>query len=164
MDASLWRIAYIYSIYQLALVSAVLFAPQLLPRWFQDYVKAACVLLAVIWVMMYMHIGPGRIISYYQHMFPRVPRWILHVVDILLHFVPVLLLGLPSTYASYTFAFGVLLLWYIMVRPMMSVVYDYLPMTLIDKAVFILGPLLVITITVIHYGLMYLRHNMPRLG
>ena len=148
---NLWYVAHIYSIYQISMVVVLLFFPQTLPEWFKDYIRAASIIVAIGWLMLYFYVGPSKIEEFYKMRFPWIDTKLIYFIDIMVHFVPVFLVGLPRSYYSYFIAFGIILVWYVVFRPIIQKAYAILPLQLLDFAFFLLGPLVVLVITIIHY-------------
>lgn len=147
-----WLIAKMYSVYQIGLVIIYLLFKDTLPQLFKDYVRAASLIVAIGWVTLYFYVGPNEIEKFYRHKFPFIPRQLIYLIDITIHILPIFIVGLPESYISYSYTFAVILIWYIFVRPIVQKVYGILPIGITDLAFFVLGPIIVIVITILHYN------------
>ena len=146
----LWRLGYIYSVYQLVLVTLIVALPRAFPAWFVDYVRAATAIVAIGWIGIYIRVGKNKIFDMYASLFPYIPRSAFYLIDIGTHFVPLLVMGLPRNAMSYLIAVMFITLWYHMVRLSLPTVYNLLPITEMDLAFYALAPLLAATLYIIH--------------
>ena len=158
-EQSWWPVIYAYSVYQIVLVMIVVLFPQWCSFRFKDYVRAASLIVALTWLILYVYVGPSKLVQYYRNTpyLEKVPTQVLYFLDICIHFLPVLLVGLPQSSFSYAIAIGIILIWYSIFRPMWSHLYGFVPPRITDMLFFIVAPIAIITLSYAH-----IRRVQPR--
>jgi hypothetical protein len=141
-----WRMAYMYTIYQLVLVFIVLAFPRFLPEWVKDYVRATSVFIAIGWYGLYMYLGPDKIYSLYAFLLPSVNRDAFMVMDVLIHAIPLIILGPPHNPISYIVAFFAITIWYNTTRLILPGVYNLLPVSESNTVFYLIGPILALVL------------------
>lgn len=150
MTSDWWFAASMYSYYQFGFVVLVTLFPSLFPSKFIDTVRASTVLVACGWLLLYVAVGPAQIAAFYQRIFPQVPKEIVYTLDIIVHFIPVMIVGLPIEKYSYFIAFAMLLVWYLVFRPMTQKVHGYVIRRTADWIFFVAGPIAVLLLSLGH--------------
>lgn len=145
----LWRLAYMYSIYQLILVMGLMLFPKVYPTWFADYVRATSVFVALGWIGIYIRVGMKNIYNMYASIYPGISQPVFLIADICTHFVPLLLIGFPHEPKSYFIAAFFVMVWYQSVRNMMPTIYNLLPISEYDIIFYMLCPMLTIALYII---------------
>ena len=143
----LWRLAYVYSIYQLVLVILTVRFPHAFPEWVKDYVRAVSVIVAIGWFVLYMYVGSEKIFDIYKSLFPFIHSPIvIYVIDMITHVLPVFIVGWPHNPASFFVAMVFVTLWYISVRTTLPYMYNLLPIAETDVVFYTLVPALTIVL------------------
>jgi hypothetical protein len=91
----------------------------------QETVRAATFIVAASALYIYVRYGPVAIYRFYNTVLPTVftnPALTV-AYDVLVHFVPVLLLGLPAGGAPLLIAYAAVALWYMAVRSKIQTIY-----------------------------------------
>ena len=119
----------------------------------QDIVRATTFLILAAIVLIWM---TGNVLSIYEKLYnsfeiaPSVSLTkkyaIMFILDIILHLLPFLSLGLPHHGISFLFAYGIMMIWYGMVRDRIG--FIYVPHLPYDSSMFILGIVAVLGSTV----------------
>ena len=120
---------------------------------FQDIVRATTFLILTAIVLIWM---TGNVLSIYEKLYnsfefaPSVSLTkkyaIMFILDIILHLVPLLIIGIPQHGVSFLFAYGIMMIWYLLVRDHIGSIYiPYLPY---DSSMVVLGIVAVLGSTV----------------
>lgn len=111
-----------YNVYAVLLI--VLFRQfKTIPILILETVRATSLLIAIAVIFIYMTKGIKHVWGMYHSMYPSWPSWTLLPYDWLLHFVPVMLMGLPSVLGSMTTGFLFIVVWYLLVKDRMKQLY-----------------------------------------
>jgi len=116
INKSFYRNIYMYTLYQFIAVVIVLMYPKILPVWAKDIVKASCIIIALlVFIITYFIIGYTKLIQLIRALFPFIPydigTYIFPLGNLLVHYVVVLLLGLPKNIVSVIYASCVIYIW-----------------------------------------------------
>ena len=141
-----WRMAYMYTIYQLVLVLIVIALPKFLPEWVKDYVRASSVFIAIGWYGLHMYVGSEKIYMLYASLLPSVNPYVFMIIDVLIHTIPLIILGPPRNPISYMVAFVAITIWYNMTRLLLPRVYHLLPVSESNIVFYLIGPILAIVL------------------
>ena len=128
-----------------------------MPIFVQDIIRASTLLILVAVSTVWLS---GNVLEVYHDLFdsftPRIlvipdsiKTGIMVCYDILFHIVPCLILGLPYHIISYFIAYGIMLLWFIMIRNRLS--YIYSPKISFKRGIIIAGILGIIVAIWIGY-------------
>lgn len=151
---AIWQFVFLYSVYQAFIlgfiVLSMLFSWHVSP-WVLDVIRANCVMIAIAWLLLYLITGPSAIANYYETRY--VPdtnraRMMVRGMDVLIHFIPVIVLGLPKMSTSIVFALGFMAFWYIATRPFLLHFIQYVPIRMIDVLLYMLYPFVVFMLLV----------------
>lgn len=88
-----------------------------------DILAGACLLIAVAAFLTKLHNGLKKSMSLYRSIFGINNIAIMMTIDFLVHYMPVILLGLPRDPSSYIIAYVLLLAYYIPMRGNLNTVY-----------------------------------------
>jgi hypothetical protein len=88
-----------------------------------DVLAALCVLIAAAALLLLLRNGCAGIGRFYYNIFGISDPSTVILLDIVTHYVPVLLLGLPSDPFSYVYAYLMLMVYYILVRNRLNAIY-----------------------------------------
>lgn len=125
---------------------------------FQDIIRASTFLIFVAIVIVWLS---GNVLLIYEKLYDsflnapsvthRTKLIIMFMLDIILHLVPFLILGVPRHGVSFLFAYGIMLSWYVLVRDRIGSIY--VPNLLYDSTMTLVGVVSVIGCFVLSVGL-----------
>jgi hypothetical protein len=107
-----------YTYQVLFIVILIKLKPNLFPEWFIDIIRAIYVIIALLVIyFVYIYYGTERAINSVYNMYPSLHRntntlIIINLINILVHYLPVLILGFPKNNKSYIYAICITLIWY----------------------------------------------------
>jgi hypothetical protein len=107
-----------YTYQVLFIVILIKLKPNLFPEWFIDIIRAIYVIIALLVIyFIYIRYGTERSVNLIYNMYPSVHRnrntlVNIHLLNILVHYLPVLILGFPKNNKSYIYAICITLIWY----------------------------------------------------
>jgi hypothetical protein len=108
--------------------------------WVFDIVRGTALLVASAVAYFYVVYGPRVILSMYERIFPSRSTLLYLLFDWVIHFVPVLVLGLPRHVASLPIAYSLLLSWYAFMRANIPNIYFHsVSMSEYDTLIAVLG-------------------------
>ena len=121
LNTAFYRSIYMYTLYQFIAVVIVLMYPKLLPVWVKDIIKASCIIIALlVFIITYFIIGYTNLIDLIRGLFPFIPydigTYIFPLGNLLVHYVVVLLLGLPHNIVSVIYATFVIYIWILIIN------------------------------------------------
>lgn len=130
------RLFYMPSFYNALLAFAFLIPPvtSLMPPWFWDIIRANAILIAGIVALFYIEYGPSAVAGFYRRLFPDVAdvvaaapdsAWV--ALDIVVHFLPLVILGPPQFPVSLLASVGLFACWYAVIRHDIAWIYDGIP-------------------------------------
>lgn len=94
-----------------------------IPALIIEIIKSTSFIIAIAVVYVYLTRGPQTVMDMYKRLHPSWPLWALLPYDWLLHFVPVLVMGLPSVNGVLTIALMIILIWYLMIESRVEKLY-----------------------------------------
>jgi hypothetical protein len=107
----------------------VLFFPYL-NETIQDIVRATTFLILAAIVLIWL---TGNVLSIYERLYNSfliapdlslIKKYvIMFILDIILHLLPFLILGFPRHGVSFVFAYGIMMIWYLLVRDHIGSIY-----------------------------------------
>ena len=120
--------------------------------WAVDLVRAMSVIIAVTWVLMYALIGQSAIAMYYERvLFARDKAWLayaIRAIDVLVHTIPVVILGLPHRVTSYPYAIVIMGLWYVLMRPYLIIFLKQMSIRMSDIVLYFFYPVIAILLII----------------
>jgi hypothetical protein len=140
----LLRLFQMYTVINLCFV----IAHRAMPEWAQDIIRASTLLILVTVVSFWCS---GNISSIYIDLFDSFFKTtlsdttkilIIAMIDIIIHIVPLLIMGMPHTPSSFIWAYGIMLVWYITVRNHIDKIY--VPGVHSDRSMIVAGLVAVI--------------------
>lgn len=156
---AIWQFSILYSSYQILLVSLVLFASAtklIVPSpWFMDFIRSISIVVAFAWIFMYIFIGPSEVSKYYEaRLLPKQSKYLkyaIRIADVFVHILPVIILGLPSSYGSLFVATFMMLFWYVVTRPFIVRVLKEVPVRFTDLLFYVMYPVLLSIIVILRF-------------
>ena len=110
----------------------------------QDIVRATTFLILAAIILIWL---TGNVLSIYEKLynsFQIAPSMsltkkygIMFILDIILHLIPFLSLGMPNYGVSFLFAYGIMMIWYVFVRDRIGSIY--IPGLPYDSAMMVVG-------------------------
>ena len=149
-----------YTTYQFIAVLLVVFYPTLFPDELIDILRASCVIVGAIIVYFYYHFGYDGIMNAYAQMFDNYPKELQPVlfplVDFIVHFLVIFLVGLPKNPLSILYAAIILIAWFETNKDIIPTIYpfdftkkDY------EYIAYNILPIIIVFLIVITYAISY---------
>jgi len=137
MSRSLKRLSLMWSVYNLILVTLIVFVPQLSQfKQLVDFVKASAVIVGIYWAFAYVLVGPDEIYKMGQSLWPGIEKPPYYAIDFITHFLPIIVLGPPVYKESYILASCFITVWYTATHEKIKEIYEVLPLNLCDIVVY----------------------------
>ena len=154
MKATVVRLSYMLSVYQLILTACVVFIP-ITPKYISDCVRAMAVFIALGWTLLYIYGKNKEVLDMYRSLYThKTPDVVFFIIDFCTHILPFLILGLPQKGYSYIAAGCFVIVWYTLVRSRIQFIYgNILTKKESDLVFYILTPIT----TVILFNLYHLQ-------
>lgn len=154
--SAMWHFLILYATYQIVLVSGLLLARRFwglrISPWMLSFVQAVSLIVGVMWLMMYVLVGPSLVAKYYEtRLFANssVTKYIVRICDVLVHFLPVILLGTTTSVISYIFGGLTMLFWYLVTRPFLTHLLSTMPVRVSDIVMYVAYPICVAMLYII---------------
>jgi len=118
-----------YTYQVLFIIILIKLKPKLFSEWFIDIIRATYVIIALIVIyFIYIRYGQQRILQSIYNSYPSLHRntfntIIIHILNILIHYVPVFLLGFPKNNKSYIYGICITFIWYIINKKDLKYIY-----------------------------------------
>lgn len=152
-----WRINNMLSYYNMVLAYALfIISKQRLykhasTRVLYDVAAALAVLVALAVLLFYVFFGFKGAQRFYTNLIgAEVPIWFAFVLDTFVHFIPFVLLGMPSNPYAFFAAFAIIVVWYLAIRKNFDRVYDNAIFTeFVDDAMLFKLPTAVVVLAVL---------------
>ena len=152
-----WRIHNMLSYYNMVLAYALYAISRQklytnpITRIIYDVEAALAILIALAVLLFYVFFGfKGAQRFYTNLMGAEVPLYLAFIMDTIVHFVPAILLGLPSSPYAFLVAFAIIVIWYLAIRKNFDKVYDNMTFTkFVDEAMLYKLPIAVVTLAVL---------------
>ena len=112
-----------------------------------DIIRAKCIFVALVVIYYYLKFGFDSPRRFYSKILglPKMSLLTAYLIDVFVHFLPVILLGLPRNVMSYIFAYLDVIIWYVLVRKHIVNVYgNELGKNHMDRIILVYAPLVVI--------------------
>jgi hypothetical protein len=103
--------------------------PNLFPEWFVDIIRALCVLMGILVIYFTFFVyGYDKMMQSVYDSFPSIQKnssgiMFIHLVNYLVHFLPVFIIGFPKNKKSYIYAIIILFVWYMINKKDMNKIY-----------------------------------------
>jgi hypothetical protein len=103
--------------------------PNLFPEWFIDIIRALCVLMAILVIYFTFAVyGYDKTMQSVYESFPSIQKntsgmMFIHLINYIVHFLPVFIIGFPKNKKSYIYALIILLIWYMFNKKDMHKIY-----------------------------------------
>jgi len=103
--------------------------PKLFPEWFIDIIRALCVLMAILVIYFTLVVsGYDKTMQSVYESFPSIQKNItgmmfIHLINYIVHFLPMFIIGFPKNKISYIYAIIVLFIWYMFNKKDMHKIY-----------------------------------------
>lgn len=124
MTNTFGRLFSMYSFYLMLVAYSKLWKPQWLPQSLWDVVAANTVIVACIVLMFYILYGLNEVKSFYDNLFSvSLPIWVWVIIDMFVHFIPVIVVGIPHQWWSYWAAFAMLFAFFQLTKHRFDRVY-----------------------------------------
>jgi hypothetical protein len=132
-----------YNVFAVILVLVLRF-----PDAVVDVVRGSTLLVGASVLLVYLVYGYRVVVDYWRRWHPHWPTAMILIYDALIHFLPVLLLGLPRTCRGILIAYVIILIWYLLVRSQIQRIYIRdIEQWRYDAILFGAAPLLVVIIS-----------------
>lgn len=144
-DMNRWaRFALMYSSYNFAFACLYVAFPYAFPWHVVEVLRANAIIVASAVLYFRVVYTSEQILAFYRELFGDIPSWLITCIDIVFHFLPVVMLGgFPRVWWAFPVAYSVLIAWYILIRDHVSGVYgDLMPSSVMDTFV-------------LHYGVIF---------
>jgi hypothetical protein len=99
----------------------MLLIPNKFPEWCKDIIRASCISIAFLWfIMCFYIIGYDKIMQIILELFPFINKdvgaYLIPISDMLIHYMPILLIGLPKNIYSVIYAVLIIYTWYFVIN------------------------------------------------
>ena len=105
-----------YTFHQSIFVLLVILYPKLLSEEIIDIIRGSCVIVASLIINFYLYFGYNEVIKVYMKILYFIPKDILNIlcpiIDFIVHFFVIFLVGLPKNPLSILYAAIILILWF----------------------------------------------------
>ena len=152
MKATVVRLSYMLSVYQLILTACVVFIP-IIPKYISDCVRAMSVFIALGWTLLYIYGKNKEVLDMYRSLYThKTPDVVFFIIDFCTHILPFLILGLPQKGSSYIVAAVLLMGWYTLVRSRTQFIYgNILTKKESDNVFYIIVPVVTAILFMVHH-------------
>jgi hypothetical protein len=123
-----------------------------IPHQVIDTLRGSCVLVALAVLFYYFMFGLQSPMNFYRGILNSHSISIIEafLIEFFVHFLPVLMIGLPQSGWSYVFAYISMLVWYIIIRHKASSIYGPDLGHILGKMILIYAPIAVSVLYVLH--------------
>ena len=145
------RILLMYSTYNFALACIYVVFPFVFPWYVAEILRANAVIVAAAVIYFRITFSYDDFIRFYQDLFGYVPEWFIIAVDLVLHFLPIIMFGgIPKVWWAFLVAYSSLIGWYMLIREHAPKVYgNLMPSDVMDTMVLHFGIVFVMTCSIL---------------
>ena len=134
MDKYMFKRLTTYNV--IATICAVMIKKEV-PNAVLDVVRTTSLCMAASVYLIYVLYGIGAVIAHYRRLFPGLPTYLLIVIDLVIHLLPVIVLGLPTLLLPVVIGYGIVAAWYLLVREHIHAMYiDEMKVKVSDLIIF----------------------------
>ena len=119
-----YRLLHMYTVYQFIIAIIVYIFPELFNQSVTDVIRASCLITAMIVMYYYTVFGFKRVVSVYDNLLPSIDKRLFPIIEFILHFGIIYLVGLPKKPESMLYATCIIIIWVNVLKNQLNDIYE----------------------------------------